>query len=63
MKNPFFPLPVGSDLFCKPLTQEDLAALYRGHDAMLFTSRYEAWGMPGEWTEVCFDTMLLLFDS
>ncbi len=20
--------------------------LYRGHDAFLFTSRYEAWGMP-----------------
>ena len=26
--------------------QEDLAELYRGHDAFLFTSRYEAWGMP-----------------
>ncbi|KAK9815193.1 hypothetical protein WJX73_010532 [Symbiochloris irregularis] len=26
--------------------QEDLPALYRGHDAFLFTSRYEAWGMP-----------------
>ena len=23
-----------------------LPALYRGHDALLFTSRYEAWGMP-----------------
>ena len=28
------------------LCQEDLPALYRGHDAFLFTSRYEAWGMP-----------------
>ena len=28
------------------LLQEDLPALYRGHDAFLFTSRYEAWGMP-----------------
>ena len=26
--------------------QEDLPALYRGHDVFLFTSRYEAWGMP-----------------
>ena len=26
--------------------QEELPALYRGHDAFLFTSRYEAWGMP-----------------
>jgi glycosyltransferase involved in cell wall biosynthesis len=33
------------DLHVSP-PQEDLAALYRGHDAMLFTSRYEAWGMP-----------------
>ena len=31
--------------FAAPL-QEDLAELYRGHDAFLFTSRYEAWGMP-----------------
>lgn len=23
-----------------------MAQLYRGHDAFLFTSRYEAWGMP-----------------
>ena len=28
------------------MCQEDLPALYRGHDAFLFTSRYEAWGMP-----------------
>ncbi|EIE22198.1 UDP-Glycosyltransferase/glycogen phosphorylase [Coccomyxa subellipsoidea C-169] len=27
-------------------SQELLPALYRGHDALLFTSRYEAWGMP-----------------
>lgn len=27
-------------------TQTDLPALYRGHDVLLFTSRYEAWGMP-----------------
>lgn len=27
-------------------TQSDLPRLYRGHDAFLFTSRYEAWGMP-----------------
>ncbi|CAL5221708.1 g3949 [Coccomyxa viridis] len=26
--------------------QDMLPALYRGHDALLFTSRYEAWGMP-----------------
>uniref|UniRef100_A0A061SAC2 Group 1 glycosyl transferase n=1 Tax=Tetraselmis sp. GSL018 TaxID=582737 RepID=A0A061SAC2_9CHLO len=26
--------------------QEDIPRLYRGHDALLFTSRYEAWGMP-----------------
>lgn len=26
--------------------QEEVAELYRGHDALLFTSRYEAWGMP-----------------
>ena len=26
--------------------QDVLPALYRGHDALLFTSRYEAWGMP-----------------
>ena len=26
--------------------QAALPALYRGHDALLFTSRYEAWGMP-----------------
>ena len=26
--------------------QAVLPALYRGHDALLFTSRYEAWGMP-----------------
>eukprot|EP00873_Tetraselmis_striata_P033293 jgi/Tetstr1/453557/TSEL_040525.t1 len=26
--------------------QEDLPALYRGHDLFLFTSHYEAWGMP-----------------
>ncbi len=28
------------------LWQELLPALYRGHDALLFTSRSEAWGMP-----------------
>jgi hypothetical protein len=27
-------------------SQDDLPRLYRGHDAFLFTSRYEAWGMP-----------------
>ena len=26
--------------------QDALPELYRGHDALLFTSRYEAWGMP-----------------
>ena len=26
--------------------QDDLPNLYRGHDCFLFTSRYEAWGMP-----------------
>ena len=26
--------------------QDVLPELYRGHDALLFTSRYEAWGMP-----------------
>jgi glycosyltransferase involved in cell wall biosynthesis len=26
--------------------QDELPVLYRGHDAFLFTSRYEAWGMP-----------------
>eukprot|EP00803_Ostreobium_quekettii_P011145 evm.model.scf_71.8 EVM.evm.TU.scf_71.8 scf_71:108681-110204(+) len=26
--------------------QSEIPALYRGHDAFLFTSRYEAWGMP-----------------
>ncbi|KAI3426406.1 hypothetical protein D9Q98_008776 [Chlorella vulgaris] len=26
--------------------QDQLPALYRGHDCFLFTSRYEAWGMP-----------------
>lgn len=26
--------------------QADLPKLYSGHDAFLFTSRYEAWGMP-----------------
>mmetsp|Transcript_6975 Transcript_6975/g.20372 ORF Transcript_6975/g.20372 Transcript_6975/m.20372 type:complete len:726 (+) Transcript_6975:386-2563(+) len=33
------------DLYISP-PQNDLAALYRGHDVLLFTSRYEAWGMP-----------------
>lgn len=33
------------DLHVSP-SQEDLPALYRGHDVFLFTSRYEAWGMP-----------------
>ena len=28
------------------MLQDVLPALYRGHDALLFTSRYEAWGMP-----------------
>ena len=28
------------------MLQNVLPALYRGHDALLFTSRYEAWGMP-----------------
>lgn len=28
------------------MRQEDLPALYRGHDLFLFTSHYEAWGMP-----------------
>jgi glycosyltransferase involved in cell wall biosynthesis len=27
-------------------SQEELPGLYRGHDAFVFTSRYEAWGMP-----------------
>ncbi len=27
-------------------SQEELPVLYRGHDAFLFTSHYEAWGMP-----------------
>lgn len=34
---------------CAPLSvllQSALPALYRGHDAFLFTSKYEAWGMP-----------------
>jgi len=26
--------------------QKDIPQLYRGHDVFLFTSRYEAWGMP-----------------
>lgn len=26
--------------------QENLPSLYCGHDCFLFTSRYEAWGMP-----------------
>ena len=26
--------------------QSMLPALYRGHDCLLFTSKYEAWGMP-----------------
>jgi glycosyltransferase involved in cell wall biosynthesis len=26
--------------------QDGIPALYRGHDAFFFTSRYEAWGMP-----------------
>lgn len=30
----------------EPVLQDVLPALYRGHDALLFTSRYEAWGMP-----------------
>lgn len=33
------------DLHVSP-PQADLPALYRGHDVLLFTSRYEAWGMP-----------------
>ncbi|CAK0780281.1 hypothetical protein CVIRNUC_004997 [Coccomyxa viridis] len=33
------------DLHISP-AQDVLPALYRGHDALLFTSRYEAWGMP-----------------
>eukprot|EP00891_Asterochloris_glomerata_P003131 jgi/Astpho2/3131/fgenesh1_pg.00051_%23_96_t len=32
-------------LYINP-SQEDLPGLYRGHDVFLFTSRYEAWGMP-----------------
>ena len=28
------------------IMQDDLPGLYRGHDVFLFTSRYEAWGMP-----------------
>ncbi|KAK9831116.1 hypothetical protein WJX74_003873 [Apatococcus lobatus] len=27
-------------------SQDELPGLYRGHDVFLFTSRYEAWGMP-----------------
>lgn len=27
-------------------SQADIPRLYRGHDALLFTSRYEAWGLP-----------------
>jgi len=26
--------------------QDDVPLLYRGHAAFLFTSRYEAWGLP-----------------
>ncbi|KAK9815607.1 hypothetical protein WJX72_006662 [[Myrmecia] bisecta] len=33
------------NLYISP-PQDRLPALYRGHDALLFTSRYEAWGMP-----------------
>lgn len=33
-------------LNARVMLQEDLPALYRGHDVFLFTSRYEAWGMP-----------------
>jgi glycosyltransferase involved in cell wall biosynthesis len=28
------------------MVQDELPLLYRGHDVFLFTSRYEAWGMP-----------------
>jgi glycosyltransferase involved in cell wall biosynthesis len=33
-------------MLCARVSQELLSTLYRGHDALLFTSRYEAWGMP-----------------
>ena len=33
------------DVCLDPL-QDFIPTLYRGHDAMLFTSYYEAWGMP-----------------
>jgi glycosyltransferase involved in cell wall biosynthesis len=43
------PALVGSglrlNLYINP-SQELLPELYRGHDVFLFTSRYEAWGMP-----------------
>ena len=31
---------------CLDPPQDVIPSLYRGHDAMLFTSYYEAWGMP-----------------
>ncbi len=43
MRQRVFPLSEASRAHC---LQDMLPALYRGHDALLFTSRYEAWGMP-----------------
>lgn len=34
------------EVFTHLYLQADLPVLYRGHDLLLFTSRYEAWGMP-----------------
>ena len=43
MRQSISPLPEASGDY---RLQDMLPALYRGHDALLFTSRYEAWGMP-----------------